>query len=167
MGTDRSSIERTGGGTTTEISDPASTPPDEAMADAIPTPTPDQTRFVDGATVESSECQAKGAAGMGWPFASSASAEARTDPRRISVNASGRTRMAATFCSTVISAVPSSAPAEAVTAVTPLPTAVTNPAASTPATEASPLVHAIAVPVMACPYWSSTVAESCTVSPRE
>ena len=168
VGTDSVFTDRTAGGTTTEISNPDSTSPAEAMTNAVPTPVPatrpDSSTF---ATVVSVELQPKDTPDRGWPFASSASAEACTEPRRISLNASGMTEMEATICSTVISAVADASPAATLTVNLPLRMAVTSPAESTVATEVSLPDHAMSTPVMACPYWSRMAAANCTVSPRE
>ena len=60
---------------------------------------------------------------------------------------------------------PPTSPTVAVIVAVPLPTAVTNPEASTVATEASLLDQVTVAPAIACPFWSRTSAESCRVAP--
>ena len=48
----------------------------------------------------------------------------------------------------------------------PLPTASTSPEPSTAATAASLLDQVTPAPAIACPFWSSTCAESWTVAPK-
>ena len=93
-----------------------------------------------------------------------ASAASRSVSPSAIVSVTGTSSTALTACTTVTVAVPKASPALAVIAAMPLPTAVTNPDASTVATEASLEDHETAAAAIACPFWSCTSALNCTVS---
>ena len=67
------------------------------------------------------------------------------------VSARGETMTEPADCSTVTNAAPETSPTVAVTVVTPLPAAVSNPAESTAATVVSLLAHDTATPAITRP----------------
>ena len=76
---------------------------------------------------------------------------------------SDSSRLAGT--ATVTEAVPFTDPEVALTVVEPSATEVTNPVEDTVATEAADVAHVTLAPLIAAPFWSLTVAESCCVAP--
>ena len=79
----------------------------------------------------------------------------------------GATRTLATRCATVTEALEEEAPDVAVTLADPFWMATTRPVGFTVATVASLVAQLTGAPVIARPFWSRTVAVSCSVSPRE
>ena len=86
-------------------------------------------------------------------------------PIATSVSAAGVTRTVAAACDTVTVALPAAEPDVAVTLALPTPAAVTRPVPSTVATDASLEAQVTVAPGMTRPFWSSTCAVSCVVSP--
>ena len=64
-------------------------------------------------------------------------------------------------------AVPLIEPEAARIEAVPLPTEVTSPEDETVATAASVVAHVTSAPVIAAPFWSLTVAESCWVAAKD
>ena len=112
------------------------------------------------ATAVSLDVQVKSAFSARCPLASNASATILRVSPATSVAASGETVTAPTTCATAIVAVPDADPAVAVIVATPLPIAVTRPAALTVATCAAVLDQVTVTPAIDWPFWSRTSAAS-------
>ena len=67
----------------------------------------------------------------------------------------------------VTAAVALAEPEVAVTVAVPSATEVTRPVDDTVATEGADVAHVTLAPLMAAPFWSLTVAESCCVAPKD
>ena len=117
------------------------------------------------ATAVSPLCHSTPAFSMAWPLASvTVAASVAVSPRADNVSESGARATAAGICSTVTAAVPDAGPAVALMVALPFPAAVTRPRASTVATPVAPDDHVTAASGIALPFWSLTVAASCTVA---
>ena len=67
----------------------------------------------------------------------------------------------------VTAAVALAEPEVAVMVAVPSATEVTNPVEDTVATETADVAHVTLAPLIAAPFWSLTVAESCCVAPKD
>ena len=107
------------------------------------------------------------ASSISWPLASvTVAASAAVSPRAEKTSESGASATAAGTCFTVTAASADAVPALAVTVARPFPAAVTRPRASTVAIPAAPDAQVTAASGIGLPFWSLTVAVSCTVPPN-